>query len=89
MLEKAVEIYGEFGEILEPFISTVKGEDEELHATVAINLDGFTIEKEGYIFIALSPSEAKNLSNRLLEMCEKANEANYNLLRHKDPFKKH
>ena len=85
-MEEVKELYGELGEIINTHISEVRAEGEEQHFSVLIDLDGLTPNKEGDFTIILSPYEAKRLSNRLLELSDVANKANYNILRHKEPF---
>ena len=78
--------FGELGEIINPYVSSVKPEGNEQHFSVAIDIDGFTIDDDDRTTLIISPSEAKRLSDKLLELADNAYEANYNILLHKAPF---
>lgn len=79
-------IYGVIGEVIEPFVSVTKSENEERHAVVGMEVDGFVMNEDGTITLLVSPEEAITLSNEIRKAADEANIVNYNLLTHKAPF---
>lgn len=77
------EFYGELGEFITPYVSMVKTEGEEKHASIAMHLEGYIPDEDGGITLIFSPSEIKRLCDKLIEIAETANDDNYKLLRHK------
>lgn len=74
---------GECGEVIEVSASEVNCQDEYKHTSVLLDIDGTIVGLDGDYSIILSPSEAKALASRLVEVAEKANNENYLRLRNK------
>ncbi len=76
-------IHGECGEVIEVATSKIKSEDTQEHTGVILDIDGVIVETTGDFCVILSPSEAKNLASKLLEVAEAADNENYQRLLNK------
>ena len=81
MEQENAKIYGEFGELLETFVTNVKPEDKNVHVSVGITIDGYTINEDGTTTIVLTPKDAKELSEQLVKAAEIAYEDNFKILK--------
>ena len=77
MEQENAKIYGELGELLETSVTNVKPEGKNVHASVGITIDGYTINEDGTTTIVLTPKDAKVLSEQLVKAAEIAYEDNF------------
>lgn len=81
MNEEFKVIAGELGEEVQLTVSLVKPAGEKEYTAVTLMIDGV-----GGDTLTFSPDNAVELANQILKAAEKANTANYNLLRNKEPL---
>lgn len=79
-------IYGEIEESITPFVSMVEAEDEDRHAVVGLDIDGYKVDEDGKITLLVSPHNAVALAEEIQKVSSEANFINYHLLRKKPPF---
>ena len=75
-MEKENIFIGELGEVINLYVLKVKPEGEEAHFSVGLELDGFTFGDDGSLTLIFSPSEAKRLAEKLLDLASEATSKN-------------
>ena len=79
-------IRDEHGEFINVCTKMIDSDGTPRHEVVNIEIGGSAADGNRYMILTLSPYDAIELANQILDAADSANETNYHLLVHKTPF---